>query len=461
MSHSPGRYEWARETFGAVEAGSRRRTDRLVAMAAGVASRPAGTVTEVFSEGADREGAYRLLSNDAVKAEELIRAMGDATGDSCGNHSKVYVPLDGTSLAFTDAKRVRDVGDVGSYRGVKRGLQVLTALAVTTDGVPLGVLAQKWWARLERSPSKRHYQRKVETKETRFWLETLKAARARITQFAPQTRAVFVLDRGFDSWPVLQTARTDDVSFIVRAAYNRKLVARRRSPQYLVDALVSEPILGRYDVEIPARNGEAARVARMHIQAKRVTLELRVTRKRRENLEINAVLAREVRGPEGRSLSWMLLTTEPVDTFERAVDAVRAYSMRWRIEEVHRAWKRGACNVEDTQLRSREGIMKWAIVHCAVATRAVRLAQLAKQRPEAPASEEFPQIEIDAAIALKKRTKFRFGDALSMVDAVRLIAEIGGYTGKSSGGPPGPTVIARGLDRVAIATEVLESIRKK
>lgn len=461
MMDSSGRYEWARETFGGVEAGSRRRTDRLVAMAAGVASRPAGTITQVFSESADREGAYRLLSNDAVRAEELIRAMSDATGDSCGNHDKVYVPLDGSSLSFNDAKNVRDIGDVGGFRGLKRGLQVLTALAVTPDGIPLGVLAQTWWARLERSPSKRHFRRKVETKETRFWLETLKSARTRIARSAPKTLAVFVLDRGFDSWPVLQTLRTDDVSLIVRAAYNRKLVtARRTSHQYLFDALASQPILGRYDVDVPARDGEAARVARMHVQAKRVTLELRLNRKKREHLEINAVLAREVRGPAGRSLSWMLLTTEPIDTFAQAADVVRAYSLRWRIEEVHRAWKRGACNVEDTQLRSREGIMKWAIVHCAVATRAVRLAQLAKQRPEAPASEEFPQMEIDAAITLKRRTKFRPGEALSMGDAVRLIAEIGGYTGKSSGGPPGPTVIARGLERIAIAAQVLERVRK-
>jgi len=117
--------------------------------------------------------------------------------------------------------------------------------------------------------------------------------------------------------------------------------------------------------------------------------------------------------------------------------------------------------VEDPQLRSREGIIKWATLHCAVATRALRLAQLARARPDAPASEEFAQTEIDAAIILRRRTKFRRGDVPSLVDTVRLIAEIGGYTGKSSGGPPGPTVIARGLERVAIAAEVLENVEKK
>ena len=464
MSHSnsQGRLKWAHETFGAVEAGSRRRTDRLVAVAAGVASRPAGTVTQVFSDSADREGAYRLLSNDAVKATELTRAMCDATADACRGHGKVYVPLDGTSLSFTDTKNVRGVGDVGGYKGPNRGLQVLTALALTEEGVPLGVLDQTWWARFERSPVKRHFRRKLESKETRFWLETLKSARARIEQFAPKTQAVFVLDRGFDSWRILQTTRTDQVSLVVRAAYNRRIVAgRRTSPQYLVEALRSQPKLGRYDVEVPARGGHPARTARMHVQAKRVTLELRLTPKRREHLEINAVLAREVRGPEGRALSWMLLTTEPISTFAEVVRVVHTYTLRWRIEDVHRAWKRGGCNVEDTQLRSQEGIIKWATIHCAVAARAVRLAKLARERPDAPASEEFAQTEIDAAIILRKRTKFRRGDVPSLAETVRLIADIGGYTGKSSGGPPGPTVIARGLERIAIAAEVLESVQKK
>jgi len=462
MSDSNGRLPWAYETFGSVEAGSRRRTARVVTVAAGVAARPGGTVTQVFSSSADREGAYRVLSNDAVKASELTRAMCDATADACRKEAKVYVPVDGTSLSFTDTKNVRGVGDVGGYKGPRRGLQVLTALAVSEQGTPVGVLEQSWWARSERSPVKRHFRRKLESKETRFWLATLKSARTRIAQAAPKTRAVFLLDRGFDSWAVLQMTRTDDVSLVVRAAYNRKIVAaRRNSPQYLVETLRAQPVLGRYDIEVPASGGHPARTARMHLQATRVTLELRPTSKRRTHLEINAVLAREVRGPQGRALSWMLLTTEPINTFSAVIEVVRAYGLRWRIEEVHRAWKRGGCNVEDSQLRSREGIIKWATIHCAVATRAVRLAQLARERPTVPASEEFVQAEIDAAIVLKKRTKLRPGDHLSLAEAVTLIAELGGYTGKSSGGPPGPTVIARGLERVAIAAEVLENLQRK
>ena len=43
--------------------------------------------------------------------------------------------------------------------------------------------------------------------------------------------------------------------------------------------------------------------------------------------------------------------------------------------------------------------------------------------------------------------------SLTIGQAVTHIAEIGGYTGKSSGGPPGSTTIGRGLERVQLVAE--------
>ncbi len=81
--------------------------------------------------------------------------------------------------------------------------------------------------------------------------------------------------------------------------------------------------------------------------------------------------------------------------------------------------------------------------------------------PTYPPSRNLVRTEIDAAIVLRRRrTALKLGDRPSVAEVVRLIADIGGYTGKSSGGPPGPTVIARGLERVAIAAEALASVRK-
>jgi hypothetical protein len=64
--------------------------------------------------------------------------------------------------------------------------------------------------------------------------------------------------------------------------------------------------------------------------------------------------------------------------------------------------------------------------------------------------------EIDALIVLKKPRSYSRGDVPPIGLAVRWLADLGGYTGKSSGGPPGAIVIGRGLKRIDSAVQVLE-----
>ena len=45
-----------------------------------------------------------------------------------------------------------------------------------------------------------------------------------------------------------------------------------------------------------------------------------------------------------------------------------------------------------------------------------------------------------------------------MQDVTLWIAQIGGYTGKSSGGPPGSITLARGLNDVRATVRALEAL---
>jgi hypothetical protein len=185
-----------------------------------------------------------------------------------------------------------------------------------------------------------------------------------------------------------------------------------------------------------------------------VNVELALSRRRREPMKINAVLAREVGSRSDEKLEWLLLTTDPVQTLVNAQRVLDGYARRWRIEELHRAWKSGWCNIEKTQLRAREAIYKWATLHLAVASCAIHLSKRARTEPDVPATEEFTRHEIDVTLLYeKKQTKLRPGDTPKLAEMVNLVACIGGYTGRSSGGPPGPTVIGRGLDKLAALAE--------
>jgi hypothetical protein len=454
---------WADEQFGHALLGDRRRTQRLVAMAAGVARRPAGTVTAVFSDGAEREGAFRLLESPQVNADAVSQAMHVATARRCATEPYVFVPLDGSSLTLGDRAKKRELGRVGSHAST-RGLLVMSAMAVDRWGVVLGLLDQRWWAREKAPPAKKKNPKKscrvpLQQKETRHWVDALGAVQQVMATEAPGVRPWFQLDRGADCWPVFTTAIERKLLLTVRATFNRRLTSESGRRAYLRDELQRQPLLDHYDLELPATPKRPARTARIAVRACTVTLDLRVSRKRHAFVTMHAVLAEECNRTSNDRLQWMLLTTHPVTTFDQALKVIDGYTYRWRIEEFHRAWKSGVCNVEDTQLQSRAAILKWATLLAAVASRAVRLAYLVRTSPEAPASDEFTPDEIDAAFLLAKR-KRDLRKRVLLHEMIALVGELGGFAHTYSRRLPGPQILARGLLRIEPLAEGLKNMRE-
>lgn len=93
-----------------------------------------------------------------------------------------------------------------------------------------------------------------------------------------------------------------------------------------------------------------------------------------------------------------------------------------------------------------------------MATRSLHLTHAARTSPDAPAESELSGEEIDAVIVLRRPKGFKFGDRPSLEQVVRWIADLGGYTGKSSGGPPGAIVIGRGMREVQAATLAIRNL---
>ena len=454
---------WASETFGGARLQDRRRTDRLVAMAARAAESPHGTVTGVFPSSAEREGAFRLLESPEISSEAVTAAAMGAGARRCRSERIVYVPVDSTSLTLTDHSGRRELGRVGS-RIFARGLQVMNALAVDTNGATVGLVDQRWWARDQPPKIKRAVDQKCRTttfskREMRFWLETVTAVEQRLNDESPNTIAWYQLDRGADCWPVLQLATERNLLMTVRAVHNRRIVRDDGRVAHLSSTLRRQPILGEYPLDIPERGERPARRARIALRACSVTIHAKVDSRKRIALRLNAVLAEEVGSHRRERVRWLLLTTHPIASFKHALSIVRGYTMRWRIEELHRAWKRGLCNVEDTQLHGRSAIIKWATVLATVAARAVRLAYLFRNSPDQPASNEFTEYEIDAAFILTKRKRDRRRH-VTLRQVIDMIADLGGFAHKYSGGFPGPTVIGRGLDRVQVLATGLENMDK-
>ena len=457
---------WAVDELGTAKVGDARWRTRLVAMGAQVARRPGGTVSEVFNDAAARQGAYGLLESAEVDRRQIAESMFAAGSRRCSSLPFVYVPVDGSSLTLTDVARTKGFGSVGDHVHGARGLKVISALLVSPLGVPLGLGSQVWWARTNDAAKKHHDQRRTGEKETRHWLEAMEQTRQVMHANAPQTRCWFQLDREGDAWPVITDADKDGHWFTIRGNQNRRVTLQDGSTTYLRMLVSLAPVACTYNLPLAAGPGRSARKATMVIRACSATLDFydKVTR-RHFPKTLNIVLARE-QGPvpAGESpIDWLLLTNRPITTHQELIEVVAGYGSRWRIEEFHRTWKSGACNVEQMQLRSVGAAEKWATILAAVAVRIERLKLLSRKEPERPASEEFTPTELRAIAVL------RFGDkaqrmvpdvaVVTIKQAVQWVAEIGGYTGKSSGGPPGSVTLGRGLRDVLVAARVLANTK--
>jgi len=457
--------DWAMNEFGGAGFADVRWQRRLVAVGTQAARRPAGKVSEVFGNAADRQGAYALLECDDVARAQIAAAMFAADARRCVGLAFVYVPVDGSSITLTDQEQEKGFGSIGARKFGARGLKVISALLVSPQGVTLGLGSQIWWTRTGEAKKQRHGRRRTEDKETQHWLEAMQQTRQTFDDNAPQTCCWFQLDREGDAWPIITEADKEGHWFTIRGNHNRRVVSEGGSKTYLRSLVGLQPVACTYVLPVSAGPARSGRGANMVVRAGTATLDFRDKRtKKHFSKTVNVVLAREEgTTPAGeKPIEWLLLTNRPVESTEDLAQIIYGYSLRWRIEDFHRTWKSGACNVEEMQLRSVEAAEKWATILAGAAVRIERLKHLARKEPELPATNEFSPIELRAIILLrfgnKGRRQIANGTVPTIKQAVQWVAEIGGYTGKSSGGPPGSTTIARGLREVLAAARVITAM---
>jgi len=466
--------EWAQREFSGARLGDPRRTERAIELAACAAERPAGTVTAAVRGEAAREGAFRFLRNAHVGVGALAQSSHAATVRRCSQERLVFVAVDQCSVGLTDRLGKKDFGPVGTRPDAQiRGLQAMTALAISESGRVWGVCGQRWWRRSDtKSPHFGRDRRPSRQRESSLWTDVIDDVEERVGEARSSVKPWYQLDRGGDAGPTLLKAAQEGLYLTVRAAYDRNLADDEDECIRLRAAVASAKPIARFPHYLrPAAAQRAGhsplRPRQLEIRVRAVTLAVtdygprpKKAGDRRHAVDCWAVSLREISPPPGaRRLEWLLLTTYPVRSVADALKVAWGYSLRWRVEEFHKTWKSGACHLERSQLRSCASFQRWATLLAAVAARIERLKQAARLQPGSPALEHATRDEIDGAIVLTERCKWKLGAELTIEQFVLLVANVGGYTGRSSGGPPGSIVIARGLDRVTAAATAFAATR--
>lgn len=437
---------WAENEFGHAKLGDTRRTKRLVHMAEQRAKQPNASIPQMSGSLAEVSAAYRFFDNEHIQAEPILASHVQATRERITGHAVVLAVQDTTELDYTTHPATQGLGYLED--AAHQGLYVHTTLLVTPQREPLGVLQQQIWARSEEDFGKRAERkaRPIDQKESHKWLTSLEAV-DELQKDLPNTRLVSVGDAEADVFDLFVKAQELDQGLLVRAAQDRRVAQEAR---YLWAEVTRQPVAGQLKVSVQREADRPARQATVEVRFCKVTLQAPQYRAKEDLPEIGlwAVLASEVSAPAGeKPIEWLLLTNVPVLQFSDAIERITWYTARWVVEMFHKVLKSG-CRVERRQFEDTDNLRRYLALDSVVAWRVLALTLSNRQTPELPCTAILESYEWKALYCYVHHTSQLPQQVPSLREAIRWIAQLGGFLGRKSDGQPGTMVVWRGLQRL-------------
>lgn len=466
---------WGAQEFAQAQVWDRRCARSLGRMAEALAEHH-GLSFSAACGNALRQAAHRIFEHSTLSVPGLLaghyaetaRRIARDAGDT-----PLLIAQDTTELNYAGHLADPSLGYL-SGKNPARGLLAHTALAVSTTGVPLGLLHAQLWARdfAERGKKHQRTQRRTEEKESQKWLDALVGIEAVLP---PGQVCLVLADREADFFDYFAAPRRPETHLLVRAHQPRRVercvedaVAAAAGEEAeetdeteeagvteLWAAVAARPAVGEHVVALPARPGQAARKAQLTLRW--VQLRMLVPRDYRRRqpkdqpppqpLTVWVIEAREESPPAGATpVHWVLLTTWPV---ENAADCVRLlgyYTQRWTIERLHYTLKQGL-RVERLQIDDAVSLQHALAVCFVVAWYLLWVTHLARVDPEGPATDLLTPEELPILAAAAQRP------IRTRREVVRALAQLGGFPGHPKAGEPGVKTLWLGWTRFTSMVE--------
>ena len=460
--------DWARAEMQGARLDTPRRLPNLIRIGEKLAQNAGKSLSAALGN-ATRQAAYDLCSRASRTPADLLAGHIQETAHRCQeaqSHGAVIVVQDTVRLDYFTHRACQGLGPIGACPD-SWGLFAQSALALRHDGLPLGLLALQFWVRDPQTFGQSHQGRKraLDEKESRIWREVATAAEQALPQGVP---LILVADREADLYPLFAQARRPTTHFVVRGCQERRafllpegdgVPAPTAARVYLPTAWQQAPVrIAAQTVVIPARPAtpkqpkQPEREATVEVRSARVQV-LRSQRLRKgeceqPSVDLWAVWVREIAPPEGTvGLFWLLLTSLEAKTAEQAAEVVAIYRLRFKIEGLHRVLKSGL-RVEQFPIDDAASLMNALSLCFVVAWRLLLLRDQARATPDAPVQEWLSDREQEVLAA-------KFGQRpATLREAVRRVAQLGGWPGATRREEPGTDVLWRGLRDLAAAVEI-------
>ena len=377
--------------------------------------------------------------------KEFLSAHVRATTERAREEPVVLAVQDTASLNYTGLAAVCEgLGRVGTDESGALGLIVHDTVAFTPAGLPLGVLDAQVWARDTKEKEKSAAP--IREKESCKWLASYERACVLQTECGKRTMVVSVGDREADFYELFCKP------VIARTAHSCWCEPARTAVCARSAGICSITCTGS---RLAGSTSSALRLVTTagHVRPRsRYALRSWSWRRHRQE-QSRPRRALRGAGPRRSSTRWGSAARVAVADHGdgaglRAGQKVLSwYTVRWAIEVFHRTLKSG-CRIEDRQLENAHRLENCLAIDMVVAWRILHLRHLSRVDPDAPCTVYFTQDDYEALYAVTHPDKPLPKKAISIRDATRLVAMLGGFLARKSDGEPGAETLWRGLQRL-------------
>ena len=450
---------WFDDELAGCSLADERLNKRLRKLLAQIGSSMGQSIPLVCQDWANAKAAYRFFSNERVSEADILAGHFQSTHDRTAATAGLLLVLHDTTEFTYRREKPEAIGITKSINSGRDkagrlrahtvcGILMHSSLVVTTEGLPLGLAAVKFWTR-KKFKGTNALKKKInptripiEEKESIRWLENLKQS----TELAGDPgRCVHIGDRESDIFGLFCTAQEVGTHFLVRTCVDR---LAGDGDHTISEEMAEVEVKGLHRVEVRDNNGDLDE-AILEIRYRRIRVLPPIGKQKRYPALTLTVLHAEERGtPKNREkIDWKLITDLPIRSRKDAIEKLDWYALRWKIEVFHKILKSG-CKAEEAKLRTAQRLANLISIYCIVSWRVFWMTMLNRSNPHAPPALALTETEIGLLDHLVQDMPQKPPRRRTLSHYLTKIARLGGYLARASDPPPGKTVMWRGLSRL-------------
>lgn len=453
--------KWLKNELQYVDLGDKRLNERLHKTSYLMDEKVSASINRSCKEWSLSKGAYRLFSNEKFDEEEVYASHGKETCERVEGNKTIFCIQDTTYLDYDSHKKTQGLGSIGkSHLKHIMGLIVHTALLTTMEGLPLGISSQECWARPAREDTsakerdRRRYNTPAKNKESYKWTAAVK----RTKQIVPEgTKVITLGDRESDIFRFLSDTESMGASYVVRNRASRNFICPETGKTDLQTRLKELTVKKTMVLEIHKKGMQEARKAKVKIKYTYGYITIRPPDAYRssdqehkvgDKIGVYVVSVKEEKPlKDAEGIDWVLLTNVPVNSTEDAIERIKWYKLRWRIEEFFKVLKSG-CKIEEARLSTKERLQRFIAIKSILAFKILYLSKMALLCPNAPCTKILSSEEWKT-LYIREHKVNKLPEKLPTIKQVAIwIGKLGGFLNRKGDKLPGTITLWRGYENL-------------